>query len=418
MSLCHKKYTQVKYNGYGKKSCSHARIKNRRIGVKKHFLFLLIVFLAFMVIVSCKKKEDTTSNSPVVTVAEDNSSSRSLPEPKTFDKETPKITLAKDVEKAEINENSEVVEEKEKKISFVYRGGSVLLKSTFRNDSADIITNVSEDEARVFAKRLIEENPEYMDIYSVSFSGNVVSLTYPSSLTEEDISSFWDSLKALMDKVMEENSAKEEEKDKEKQEASDSPVVEENTTIPVEETISEEIPPQREKAEEEKSEQLEKEKKLFEEISETISSQKGSPSAVTPLTKAGKYITENSVSLSMSAKYDPQYGFDSDIRAAFDMHFMPSLGIGVGLGYEMTGYIPLTLRLRYTIFDGLYTYLGGGWRFGFGGRNGNLILNIGLGYEYEVLDNVYLFGEFDGEIVFMDKVRFMPSLALGARYVF
>lgn len=369
--------------------------------MKRHFLFLFVVLLALISIGSCKKTENTDKTEPVVIVAEDKSPTRSINEPKTFDKEIPTLTVAPD---AEVEETKA---EERKTLSYVYRGGGVLLKGSFQIDNGSIKTNVSEDDARAFALRLLEENPEYESIYSVSFSQDSVLLTYPSTLTEEDISSFWESIKVLMDKVNEE--AKETEEESVEIVSEESVEIEtDKSDKDVEDTTIEEVVTPQEPMESEDVKASSNES--VEEIS----------SMTTPLTKGGKTIVETSVSLSLSAKYDPQYGLDSDIRAAFDMAFSPSLSIGLGIGYEMTGYIPLTLRLRYNLpfLSGLYSHIGGGWRIGYGGRQGNLLLSFGLGYELEVLDEVYLFGEFDGDLVFMDKVRFMPSVAIGARYAF
>ena len=137
-----------------------------------------------------------------------------------------------------------------------------------------------------------------------------------------------------------------------------------------------------------------------------------------PLTNAGRLIDKFSVSLSMSAKYNS--GFDSDIMASFDVSVIPSLRIGVISGYEVKGYIPLSLRVRYDIplVEGLYSFFDGGWRFGLKENQSGMILTLGVGYEYEIFDSFYVFGEADGQVAFGDNIKFMPSIVVGGRYRF
>ena len=371
--------------------------EKRRIRVKKRFLIPFVIIVALLLVVSCKKKEESGQSGPVVTVAA---------EPKTLDKEIPMLVVSEEVSTESVEkiiEKKEEITEERKPLSFVYRGGTVLLRSNFLSDKGEIKTNISENEAKDFVSRLLSENPDYLDKYSVSFEGESVVLSYPDSTTEEELSTLWDNVRELMDRI----NAEKEEKQKEVVEAPTE--VEEAKPPVVEEKVEEETP----------------ELPLFVETpvendSESLAdTEVDVPEIVpSPLTNAGKLIDKFSVSLSMSAKYDS--GFDSDIKAMFDFSIIPALRIGVISGYEVKGYIPLSLRLRYDIplVDGLYSFIDGGWRFGLKENKSGVILTLGVGYEYEIFDNFYLFGEVDGQMSFVESIKFMPSLVVGGRYRF
>ena len=371
--------------------------EKRRIRVKKRFLIPFVIIVALLLVVSCKKKEESGQSGPVVTVAA---------EPKTLDKEIPMLVVSEDVSTESVEniiEKKEEITEERKPLSFVYRGGTVLLRSNFLSDKGEIKTNISENEAKDFVSRLLSENPDYLDKYSVSFEGESVVLSYPAATTEEELSTLWDNVRELMDRI----NAEKEEKQKEVVEAPTE--VEEAKPPVVEEKVEEETP----------------ELPLFVETpveneSESLADPEVDvPEIVpSPLTNAGKLIDKFSVSLSMSAKYNS--GFDSDIKAMFDFSIIPALRIGVISGYEVKGYIPLSLRLRYDIplVDGLYSFIDGGWRFGLKENQSGMILTLGVGYEYEIFDNFYLFGEVDGQMSFVESIKFMPSLVVGGRYRF
>ena len=371
--------------------------EKRRIRVKKRFLIPFVIIVALLLVVSCKKKEESGQSGPVVTVAA---------EPKTLDKEIPMLVVSEDVSTESVEniiEKKEEITEERKPLSFVYRGGTVLLRSNFLSDKGEIKTNISENEAKDFVSRLLSENPDYLNKYSVSFEGESVVLSYPAATTEEELSTLWDNVRELMDRI----NAEKEEKQKEVVEAPTE--VEEAKPPVVEEKVEEETP----------------ELPLFVETpveneSENLAdTEVGVPEIVpSPLTNAGKLIDKFSVSLSMSAKYNS--GFDSDIKAMFDFSIIPALRIGVISGYEVKGYIPLSLRLRYDIplVDGLYSFVDGGWRFGLKENKSGVILTLGVGYEYEIFDSFYLFGEVDGQMSFVESIKFMPSLVVGGRYRF
>ena len=371
--------------------------EKRRIRVKKRFLIPFVIIVALLLVVSCKKKEESGQSGPVVTVAA---------EPKTLDKEIPMLVVSEDVSTESVEniiEKKEEITEERKPLSFVYRGGTVLLRSNFLSDNGEIKTNISENEAKDFVFRLLSENPDYLDKYSVSFEGESVVLSYPDSTTEEELSTLWDNVRELMDRI----NAEKEEKQKEVVEAPTE--VEEAKPPVVEEKVEEETP----------------ELPLFVETPVENESENLADTEVdvpeivpSPLTNAGKLIDKFSVSLSMSAKYNS--GFDSDIKAMFDFSIIPALRIGVISGYEVKGYIPLSLRLRYDIplVDGLYSFFDGGWRFGLKENKSGVILTLGVGYEYEIFDSFYLFGEVDGQMSFVESIKFMPSLVVGGRYRF
>ena len=371
--------------------------EKRRIRVKKRFLIPFVIIVALLLVVSCKKKEESGQSGPVVTVAA---------EPKTLDKEIPMLVVSEEVSTESVEkiiEKKEEITEERKPLSFVYRGGTVLLRSNFLSDKGEIKTNISENEAKDFVSRLLSENPDYLDKYSVSFEGESVVLSYPAATTEEELSTLWDNVRELMDRI----NAEKEEKQKEVVEAPTE--VEEAKPPVVEEKVEEETP----------------ELPLFVETpvendSESLAdTEVDVPEIVpSPLTNAGKLIDKFSVSLSMSAKYNS--GFDSDIKAMFDFSIIPALRIGVISGYEVKGYIPLSLRLRYDIplVDGLYSFIDGGWRFGLKENKSGVILTLGVGYEYEIFDSLYVFGEANGQVAFGENIKFMPSLVVGGRYRF
>ena len=371
--------------------------EKRRIRVKKRFLIPFVIIVALLLVVSCKKKEESGQSGPVVTVAA---------EPKTLDKEIPMLVVSEDVSTESVEniiEKKEEITEERKPLSFVYRGGTVLLRSNFLSDKGEIKTNISENEAKDFVSRLLSENPDYLDKYSVSFEGESVVLSYPAATTEEELSTLWDNVRELMDRI----NAEKEEKQKEVVEAPTE--VEEAKPPVVEEKVEEETP----------------ELPLFVETPVENESENLADTEVdvpeivpSPLTNAGKLIDKFSVSLSMSAKYNS--GFDSDIKAMFDFSIIPALRIGVISGYEVKGYIPLSLRLRYDIplVDGLYSFVDGGWRFGLKENQSGMILTLGVGYEYEIFDSLYVFGEANGQVAFGENIKFMPSLVVGGRYRF
>ena len=373
--------------------------EKRRIRVKKRFLIPFVIIVALLLVVSCKKKEESGQSGPVVTVAA---------EPKTLDKEIPMLVVSEEVSTESVEkiiEKKEEITEERKPLSFVYRGGTVLLRSNFLSDKGEIKTNISENEAKDFVSRLLSENPDYLDKYSVSFEGESVVLSYPDSTTEEELSTLWDNVRDLMDRI---NAEKEEIEKQE--EVIEAPTEVEVTEPPiVEEKVEEETPELPlfvETPVDNESESLEDPEV---DVTEIVPS---------PLTNAGRLIDKFSVSLSMSAKYNS--GFDSDIMASFDVSVIPSLRIGVISGYEVKGYIPLSLRVRYDIplVEGLYSFFDGGWRFGLKENQSGMILTLGVGYEYEIFDSFYVFGEADGQVAFGDNIKFMPSIVVGGRYRF
>ena len=371
--------------------------EKRRIRVKKRFLIPFVIIVALLLVVSCKKKEESGQSGPVVTVAA---------EPKTLDKEIPMLVVSEEVSTESVEniiEKKEEITEERKPLSFVYRGGTVLLRSNFLSDKGEIKTNISENEAKDFVSRLLSENPDYLDKYSVSFEGESVVLSYPAATTEEELSTLWDNVRELMDRI----NAEKEEKQKEVVEAPTE--VEEAKPPVVEEKVEEETPELPLFVETPVENESENQTEPEVDVPEIVPS---------PLTNAGKLIDKFSVSLSMSAKYDS--GFDSDIKAMFDFSIIPALRIGVISGYEVKGYIPLSLRLRYDIplVDGLYSFIDGGWRFGLKENKSGVILTLGVGYEYEIFDSLYVFGEANGQVAFGESIKFIPSLVVGGRYRF
>ena len=439
--------------------------------MKKRFLVLFVLFLALSVITSCKKKEDSTQTGPVVTVAEEKDYER-----RTFDKDIPTLTVnddpivERDTTREENIEEEKVEANESRKLSFVYRGGSTLFRSTFSSDKGEIKTNISEEEAKAFVSRLLEENPEYEEIYTVSFSSDTVYLWYPSSTSDDDISALWNKVRDLMDRI---NGEKAEMKETLKAEINGEEIsavlLDDRAQIAIGENIDKEDivsfmsyisianPDLAAKAEYEIEEgnlnliykapmDTEEVRVLWDELVSEVQSfikgdgrteteaveakgeevvlpvsseeEKEEAAVVSPLSSVGKLVNSFSVSLSAVLKYDT--GLTSDIRATFDYSLSSQLSIGVTSGYEIKGYIPMLLRLRYDIPQGygLYTFVESGWRFGINGNKGSFIVAPGVGYELEVLDDFYVYGEFDVQASFGESFKLMPGLSIGGRYSF
>ena len=51
-------------------------------------------------------------------------------------------------------------------------------------------------------------------------------------------------------------------------------------------------------------------------------------------------------------------------------------------------------------------------------NKGGVVLSIGVGYEHEILDGFFVFGEADGQLSFGEDFKFMPSIVVGGRYRF
>lgn len=433
--------------------------------MKKNFLIPFLIVLALLMVTSCKKKEDPTNIGPVVTVAQEKNY-----EPKTLDKEIPMLTVNESNKEEVKTVAEEIIEEsnKDRKLSFVYRGGSVLLRSLFTENKGEIRANLSEDDIRVFVSRLIEENPEYLEKYSVSFNGDTVTLSFDSSTSDEELSLLWERVKNLMDKM---NQEKEESSEILKAEilgvevsaelfddkaevilpssldngkidefmiylSNFDPQLASKAKYEVEDGVLSLYFTSLEKAEakelwtkliedaqlffgEDKNDVDEKSEVEKEAAPYVVANAEESPKPLlSPLTEAGKKVDRFSVSLSVSAKYNS--GFDSDIKAAFDLSVLPSLSLGVSTGYEVKGYLPLSLRVRYDIplLNGLYSYLEGGWRFGFKENKSSIIFSLGLGYELEAFDSFFVFGEVDLQMAYIESFKLMPSVAVGGRYKF
>ncbi len=145
---------------------------------------------------------------------------------------------------------------------------------------------------------------------------------------------------------------------------------------------------------------------------------------VEPLTKAGNVLNDISLGLSMKGELDFSYpsspfvlGFD--VRGEYKIN--DRFSAGLKLGYDLSGYMPIEGYLKYNFSnpEGLYVFGEAGISIGIGaGRPTGLILGGGLGYEVEVIDNLFIFGEVG--VVFRSNAAkgVIPSIALGARYSF
>lgn len=143
---------------------------------------------------------------------------------------------------------------------------------------------------------------------------------------------------------------------------------------------------------------------------------------VTPITETGKVVSSFSVGLTSSAIYDFKNDWfipDFKLRAFYTIN--DKLSVGIVTGYDMSGYIPLTLRAKYFVYDSFYLYGGLGYRFGFGDGRENyssLLVEVGVGYEYKLSDKSIIFGEVGLEWAYKSRSILTPNLTIGYSYSF
>ena len=432
-----------------------------RLPVKKRYFALLVVAVLLVFFPSCRKNEDPALSSPVVKVAVEKEEAELPVVAGNAGKETEGEGVSQK-EKKESNEAHESA--KERKLSMVYRGGSVLLRATFSSDSAVVVTNMDEAFISIVATRFASEYPSHLSNIGAAIDGKNVILSYPSSLSDDYLHAFWNDLRNLLDTMNGENEENENEGEKEYV-VSGIPLTltigRDKADVKVPDYVSgsdvdaffgsllTKNPTLSSKAEYRTegntvslifSKDVEEDQipALWEELLKEIEEYAASLSALdavkeeesevkeekkvfsSPLSAAGKTIDRMTVSLSVSGKYDPSVDFASVIKAHFGYALTEDITIGGGFGFDTASFIPLFVTVRHDIplLEGLYAFGDAGWRFGLSGKTGSLFLDLGLGYEKKISEDFILFGEVEAQMVFAPEVRVMPSVAIGGRYSF
>ena len=142
---------------------------------------------------------------------------------------------------------------------------------------------------------------------------------------------------------------------------------------------------------------------------------------VVPITNAGLTIKNLSVGLTLDGAYDissSPFVFGFSLRGEYALN--GRFHVGAKVGYENKGYIPLKVYGKYYFqnIEELYVFGGVGANIGLGGNKTGFTLEAGLGYEIEVLDNIYVFGEAGMSFETQLEKKVKPFLSIGARYSF
>ena len=96
-----------------------------------------------------------------------------------------------------------------------------------------------------------------------------------------------------------------------------------------------------------------------------------------------------------------------------------NFSMGLSFAYDLSGYMPISLYAKYIPFDnGLYFKGSAGISIGMAGRETGISLGLGLGYEVEVSEDFYIFGELSGEYRSNSLKKIVPALNIGIRYQF
>lgn len=127
------------------------------------------------------------------------------------------------------------------------------------------------------------------------------------------------------------------------------------------------------------------------------------------------------LSLGFNNAYDTKDKYAPVFSGEFDYYILKDFALGLKAGYDFTGYMHLSLALRwYTPFvDGLYLSGDAGAKIGIGqNKSAGLLLGGALGYEIKINESFKAFAEAD--VMYMTKrqksVRF--GLTIGGRYCF
>ncbi|MGN1164574.1 MAG: hypothetical protein ACI4S4_07220 [Candidatus Ornithospirochaeta sp.] len=424
--------------------------------MKKRYLAFLVLAMLLVLFPSCKKKDDPSLPAPVVTVAEEKNE-------ELFQKveETVRNEAENDAPISALTEEK-AGEEKERKLSMVYRGGKILLRATFSPESAVIKTNMDEESILSLSSRFAEEYNANISSISAVVEGSDVILSYPAALSDDYLFSFWDDLKTFLDNMNSEEATEEETTDvaeytvlglpfgvevsadkadvtlpdsvkegdvdaffaylikKNPELAGKAKYMTDGNTVSLyftESASESDVPLLWKELEKEIEEYLSSDAEV-ETVEEKEAATEEKKILSSPLSAAGKTLDRMTVSLSISGKYDPSVSFASTIKAQFAYSITEDIRIGGGFGYDTASFIPLFGTVRYDLFDGFYTYSDLGYRFGLGGKEGSVFIDIGAGYEKKINDDFILCGEVQAEMVFSPEVRVMPSVAFGGRYSF
>lgn len=144
---------------------------------------------------------------------------------------------------------------------------------------------------------------------------------------------------------------------------------------------------------------------------------------VEALTEAGKKISNISLGLAIKGELDfsyPSSPFVLGFEARGEYRINNRFDAGLKLGYDLSGYLPITGYLKYNFSkpEGLYLFGEAGINFGVGGRSTGLILEAGVGYEVEVINKISIFGEAGLSFRSNASSKFSPYITIGAKYSF
>ena len=138
--------------------------------------------------------------------------------------------------------------------------------------------------------------------------------------------------------------------------------------------------------------------------------------------KALDTINRFSVALSLDNELnfsypDSPYVLAMEGRVEYSIN--KNFSMGLSFAYDLSGYMPISLYAKYIPFDnGLYFKGSAGISIGMAGRETGISLGLGLGYEVEVSEDFYIFGELSGEYRSNSLKKIVPALNIGIRYQF
>lgn len=244
---------------------------------------------------------------------------------------------------------------------------------------------LSESEVNSYATVLLSAIPELKNAtYLINDNGEVV-ITYPE-VSFEELNGYKSEIEDLINS---------------------------NKALPVEkeiETVSIEEVKQESKSEEAKDITV-----------EPNASEDTSTSLVEPVTEKGNFIKNFNVGLSASVRYDYKNNWiipDFKFRVFYSIS--PKFALGLVAGYDMSGYIPVSVRAKYNFYDNFYLYGGVGYRLGLGVRseNSSIQLEAGIGYEYSFNEHFSMFGEIGVEYAPKSRSVLTPGVTIGGSYKF
>lgn len=439
--------------------------------MKKYFTYILLITFILLTF-SCKKNDSNSESSDSSVNAEIQRENASKIEEHLVD-----ISTSTDSSKSPLKLTQLISDEKEEGesddfvLSEIYRGGSILIKAEFtKNKGTLFYNNINKEEMEKLILEALEEYPEAAKIFTVSFLDNEISLSY-NDLDEETLDAMWDSFKTFLNKTNEEksnnNTSNENELVIEKEDEtlkgifealiySDRAVIKVPNTIENDE-INSFISYLLDKYPEAtnygsytlndgtitlvfssiftSSDASSLWPVLVGELNSffTLDSSKVEESdekgdvtevkeAVTSESEKGEYVRKYSVVAAINNSYDTLYNYVPLFSLGLEYSLSDALSIGGKIGYDMSGYIPLSLALRYNIsnIDGLYLSLDGGVKIGVreNFKRFGFISTLTIGYERAISDFISIFGEVNAIYTYDKASHFRFGLTIGGRYYF